>query len=430
MMRKISVLMGVLLLAACTSQTSSKKQKEEHKGDVSSGYAFTLWVETNEIPDAAYYQNLANTLKSSSPFTFKKAIVRVTGDGAGKSSEPWYNAMNPQGNQNNPIILSLLKDLEGQNITLYALPDVEKGDAWDIYSMTDDAPSLPVATYPDVANAAGTLKQSVQWVVDINKAAAAQGITTQFTGIVFEAEGSYYPNNEDSLKAIDYYKKQIPGAANLKVGMTGAPSQGASYKQYGTDGYLNEGYLQVYNLTDNPKSDSNTYIDAMAQTASVTNPIPALPDSIYTIAWLLNPQTAAQTVWTTNSKTWKSGQPMGMQHSHDPAVNIGLLNWDFYNGGNGYAYGEKCGPTQTNCATVYFMLSTECGPNPPAGITCDCLVSGCPQSLINAFGTWSSADGVNQFLAFLDLANQDWKLQPDQFAIFQYQLLPAKWFGK
>lgn len=33
MMRKISVLMGVLLLAACTSQTSSKKQKEEHKGD-------------------------------------------------------------------------------------------------------------------------------------------------------------------------------------------------------------------------------------------------------------------------------------------------------------------------------------------------------------------------------------------------------------
>lgn len=230
------------------------------------------------------------------------------------------------------------------------------------------------------------------------------------------------------MQAIKTYFQDY-GLTNIKIAATAeGPGNGSIFVQYAQEGVLDEGYIEMYNLTDNPTIDpTNTYIDAMGQGAISTPTVPAYPNSIYTDAWLSNPSTAAQKIWETNPATFKPGQDMGFQHSHDPAVNIGLLTYGFYNGGKGYYYGLGCTPGDVGCPKIYFMFSTECGPNQPPGITCDCVVSGCPQSVINAFGTWSEPEGLDQFLQFIDLANDDWQLPTDQFAIFQYQLLPNNW---
>lgn len=423
------------LSGACNSDQAAPAQAPGIGDSSGSEYSFTLWVETSDVPDTTYYDNLATVVTSSPSLEFNKVILRVTGSGAGVGG-PWYDAMNPAGNNNNPYVLEFLRKLEGQNIIVYALPYFSKAsdELWAIYpSMVDDASSL-TTWWADYGGSttdstfAGSLKQSVRWVNDINTLATSQGITTLFTGIVFEPEGSPYPNDIRTPQAIATYK-QTYGVTSLKVGMTGGPSQGAAYAQYGNAGVLDEGYLQIYNLTDAPQADPNAiYIDAMAEGALSSTTVPAFPNSIYSDAWLNTPATAAQTLWSTDSTTWQPGQNMGFEHSHDPTINIGLLNWDFYNGGSGYTY--NCTPNEANCAKIYFMFSTECGDsngNVPAGIQCDCLVTGCPQSRINAFGTWNTIDGLNQFLSFLDLANADWQLPEDQFAIFQYQLLPNDW---
>ncbi len=416
-------------------------------------YTFTLWVETSSPPDDTYYQTLADFLTSkpaqNPTFKFNKAIVRVTGVGS-KSGEPWYDAMNPTGG-NVPTILALLAALNNTDITLYALPYLSNDpkEPWDMYSgYLDDASSLAtwwtnnpckngsgVTVNPCYSEkvVAGSLKQAVKWISDINALATAHGITKQFSGIVFESEGSPYPNDQRTPQAIHTYMATY-NLSGIKVGMTGDPSQGAAYAGYaalncaGGAQCLDEGFLQVYNLYDSPAADpyGNTYIDSEVPGA-VGTPFPAPPDSIYSLAWA-NPATAASTVWATPT-SWAYGTVQGFQHAHSPSFNVGLLNFDFYNNGAGYTYASGCVSGSTQCAKIYFMFSTECGPNPPPGITCDCIVD-CSQSKINAFGTWDSAAGPATFLQFLDLANADWQLPTDQFAIFQYQLIPKTWVGQ
>jgi hypothetical protein len=462
---KIHHLLPVLLLAVALAACGSGQQEEDsswlppHLGSstlndaANPNYTFTLWVETSSPPDDTYYQNLADFLTSAPAqnptFTFNKAIVRVTGVGAA-SGEPWYDAMNPTGG-NVPTVLALLAALQNTDIVLYALPYLSNNpkESWDIYTnLLDDAPSLAVwwttpcklsdGTYRNPCYSEnvvmGSLKQSVKWIQDINALAAAHGITKQFTGLVFESEGSPYPNDQRTPQAIHTYMAAY-GMSGIKVGMTGDPSQGPAYAGYaaldcdGNAQCLDEGYLQLYNLYDSPKADPNTvYIDAEASGA-VSTPFPVWPASIYTDAWLADPSTAANAVWTTDTDTWTPGHDMGFQHAHSDSNNIGLLNFDFYNDGKGYTYASGCVSGSTQCAKLYFMFSTECGPNPPPGITCDCIVD-CSQSQINAFGTWNSAEGPTEFLQFLDLANADWQLPPDQFAIFQYQLIPPSWVGQ
>lgn len=434
--------LGMLFLSgACGSSNSSSSSSNQPAGiGDSSGfeYNFTLWVETSDVPDASYYDSLAAVVTSSPSLSFNKIILRVTGVGA-DSGGPWYDAMNPAGNSNNPYILEILRKLEGTGVAVYALPYLSKtvkltppidDERWVIYSdMADDASSLQTWWSSEGVSDSyynGSLKQAIRWVGDINNLAAQKGISTRFTGIVFEPEGSPYPNDERTPQAIATYK-QTYNVGSLKVGMTGAASQGAAYSQYGLDGVLDEGYLQLYNLTDTPQADpNNVYIDAMAAGAISGGTVPVFPNSIYTDA--LAASSPSQALWGTDPSTWKPGQDLGFQHSHDASTNIGLLNWDFYNGGSGYTY--NCAPGKANCAKIYFMFSTECGDadgNVPQGIQCDCLFTGCPQSQINAFGTWGTVNGLNEFLNFLDLANADWQLPTDQFAIFQYQLLPNAW---
>lgn len=458
--RLIPLLAVALMACGSGTQEEDSSWLPPHIGTTTQGepansnYTFTLWVETSSPPDNTYYQNLANFLTSTPSanptFKFNKAIVRVTGVG-GARGEPWYDAMNPTGG-NVPTILALLAALNNTDITLYALPYLSNDptEPWDIYSgFLDDAPSLSVwwtnnpckdasgATRNPCYNekvVAGSLKQAVKWIQDINALAKVHNITKQFSGIVFESEGSPYPNDERTPQAIHTFMTGF-SMSGIKVGMTGSPSQGAAYTGYaalncaGGAQCLDEGYLQMYNLTDAPKADpNNVYIDAMASGA-LSSPIPVYPNSIYTDAWLAGPATAASAVWTTDSTQWAPPQNMGFQHSHDPATNIGLLSWDFYNGGSGYTYANGCAQGSSQCAKLYFMFSTECGPDVPSGITCDCIVD-CSQSRINAFGTWNSAAGPATFLQFLDLANVDWQLPTDQFALFQYQLIPKTWVGQ
>ncbi len=420
--------------------TGGKRKTRKYGTDALPSYNFTLWVETNDVPDTTYYDDLATVITSNPNLNFGKVLLRINGDGAAVS-EPWYDSMNPAGNGGDPYVLELLKKLEGKNVVVYAVPYLSKvvkptdDENWDIYAgMADDAPALQSWwTSLGVSDSyyAGSLKQSVRWVGDMNSAAANQGISTRFTGIVFEPEGSPYPNDERTLQAIATYK-QTYNLPNLKVGITGDSAQGYAYSQYGKDGVLDEGYLQLYNLTDVPAQDpGTTYIDAMAEGALTTPTYPVFPSSTYSQAWLENPSSAGETVWSTDGNNWKPGQILGFQHSHVDANNIGLLSADFYNEGNGYSY--KCSEGEVGCPKIYFMFSTECGDadgNIPSGIQCNCLMTGCPQSRITAFGAWSDTEGVEQFFQFLDLANEDWQLPTDQFAIFQYQLLPKAWVGQ
>jgi len=440
-------------IEACSSSTTSTseaedpgnvdstKQKRKLKTiDAPDDYVFTLWVETNYPPDTTYYDDLAKVITSNPNLTFNKVLLRINGDGAAVN-EPWYNSMNPAGNSGDPIVLELLKKLDGTGVVVYAVPYLSKvvtqhdDENWDIYSnMADDATSLQSwwsSLGVSDSYYAGSLKQAVRWVGDMNNAAAAQGISTRFTGIVFEPEGSPYPNDARTLQAIATYKVTY-NQPNLIVGITGDSAQGYAYSQYAQQGILNEGYLQLYNLTNtSSQSPGTTYIDAMAEGALTGPTIPNFPDSIYSQAWLANSTTAAETVWTTNANTWKPTDIMGFEHSHDDSQNIGLLSADFYNDGNGYSY--QCADGATGCAKIYFMFSTECGDddgNVPPGIQCNCVIAGCPQSRINAFGVWNDSTGVDQFLHFLDLGNEDWQIPLDRFAIFQYQLLPKPWVGQ
>lgn len=407
-------------------------------GDSDGGFTLTLWVETNSIPDTAYYSQLAQALTDNPNFSFGKVLIRVNGDGAA-SGEPWFDSMNPSGNNGNPIILEILRQLESTNFDVYYIPYLSKivknndDERWDIYTgLADDAPSLVdwwanyYGTGQAIANDYfhGSLKQSIKWAVDMNAAATANGLTKQFTGIIFEPEGSPYPNDDRTLQAIKTYQNTY--GTSLKVGMTGDTGQGYAYSQYAKDGILDEGYLQMYNLTTTiPQNADVIYMDAKAPEALPgKTTIPTYPDSIYTNAWLNDPSSAGQEIWDTASSL-KPNQDMGFQFN--PTSSTGLLTFDFYNNGNGYSY--ACAPGAVNCAKIYFMFSTECGPNPPAGITCDCVIDGCPQSDINAFGTWSSEAGADQFKSFLTLANAQWQLPTDQFAIFQYQLIPKSWLG-
>ncbi len=449
--KKYSILVLLVFAFLITGYrfNSSKPKKSEtrrnsginfkHQQD----YLFTMWVETNTPPTTDYYDQLAITLVSTPNLGFSKVLVRVNGAGAA-SGETWYDSMNPMGNNNNPIILEILRKLQGTNIEVYAIPYIASGDFWDIYSgnfdAVDDAPSLSawMAANGGIGAYKGSLKQSIHWIKDINNIAQTKGITKTITGILYEPEGSPYPPVSGSanasaatLQAIQTYMKAY-GLTNIKVGVTAAgPNDGPTFVQYSKAGILDEGYIEMYNLTVNPAIDpSHNYVDALSATAKITNPIPARPNTIYTDAWLNNPSTAGQTVWQTNPATWQVGQNMGFQHSHDTSKNIGLLNYSFYNGGSGYYYYLGCTPGSAGCPKIYFMFSTECGPNPPSGITCDCVVAGCPQSKISAFGTWSTGEGLDQFLQFIDAANVDWQLPIDQFAVFQYQLLPKSWLSQ
>lgn len=440
------------LSTACNSSTSnnstSAKANAGGIGDSDGGFTMTLWVETNSAPNTAYYDQLAQVIQSNPNFSFGKVLVRVNGDGAA-SGQTWYDSMNPAGNGANPIILEILRQLEGTNVAVYYIPYLSKivksddDERWNIYTgFADDAPSLvdwwiyyncddptPSCTAPPVANDyfSGSLKQAIKWAVDMNAAATANGITKQFTGIIFEPEGSPYPNDERTPQAIKYYQNLY--GTNLKVGMTGDPGQGYAYAGYAKDGVLDEGYLQMYNLTTTVNGSSTIYMDAKAEAALPgKTTLPVYPNSIYTDAWLNDPSTAGQEVWDT-ANPLKQNQDMGFEFN--PSLGNGLLTADFYNNGKGYPY--VCAPGAANCAKIYFMFSTECGDGTsadlPNGITCDCVIDGCPQSQINAFGTWSTETGADQFKNFLTLANAQWQIPTDQFALFQYQLIPKSWLG-
>lgn len=446
-----------LSIAHCGSSGSSQEDSSwlpSHIGSTqqsepaNTNYTFTLWVETSDPPDEDYYKTLATFLAANPTFKFNKAIIRVTGVGAAQGGD-WYESMNPTGG-NIPTILTLLAELNNTDITLYALPYLSNDpkEPWQIYSgYLDDASSLvqwwtnnPCKDSSgktknpcyDEKVVAGSLKQAVQWIQDVNVLAAGKGITKQFSGIIFESEGSPYPNDQRTPQAIHTYMSAID-LSGIKVGMTGDPSQGAAYAGYaalscGGVQCLDEGFLQLYNLYNSPAADpyGYTYIDSEVPGA-VSSPFPAPPDSIYSLAWA-NPSTAANTIWETPT-SWAYGTVQGFQHAHSASFNVGLLNFDFYNNGDGYTYATGCVSGSTQCAKIYFMFSTECGPNPPPGTTCDCVID-CAQSKINAFGTWNSAAGATEFLQFLDLANVDWQLPLDQFGIFQYELMPKSWVGQ
>lgn len=428
----ISLLVSCLACDDLSTSNVRKKKSAVGIGGSDGGFTMTLWVETDSEPDAAYYDQLAQVLTDNPNFSFGKVLVRVNGDGAAVG-EPWYASMNPAGNGNNPIILEILRKLEGTDIEVYEIPYLSKtvktGDdeRWDIYTgMSDDAPSLAswwmsLGVAPDYYH--GSLKQAVRWAHDMNAAATALGITKQFTGIIFEPEGSPYPNTEATLNAIKTY--QTTFGTTLKVGMTGDAGQGFAYTGYAQDGVLDEGYLQLYNLTSTVSGSDTIYIDAKnSSSLPGKTTIPAYPNSIYTDAWLSNPVSAYQMIWTTPNLL-NPGQEMGFEFN--TVLLNGLLTADFYNNGKGYPYG--CADGGSNCPKIYFMFSTECGPDLPGGITCDCVIAGCPQSQISAFGSWSSEEGAEQFKNFLNLANEQWQIPTNHFAIFQYQLIPKKWLG-
>ena len=435
----------VRTIPACNSGTTSTPPPVTSGppgiGSSDGGFTLTLWVETNSIPNTTYYDNLAKVLTDNPSFSFGKVLIRVNGDGAA-SGEPWYDSMNPAGNGGNPIILEILKQLQGTNFDVYYIPYLSKivktddDERWDIYTgLADDAPSLTDwwANYNGTGDPIaddyfhGSLKQAIKWAVDMNAAATANGITKQFTGIIFEPEGSPYPNDERTPQAIKYYQGLY--GTNLKVGMTGDPGQGSAYQNYAKDGVLDEGYLQMYNLTTTVNGSSTIYMDAKSADAlSGKTTAPVFPNSIYTDAWLnKNSVAPSSAVWNT-ANNWSTGQDMGFEYN--PSNSMGLLTEAFYNNGSGY---ESFVCTTGACPKIYLMFSTECGDgvsgDVPNGITCDCVVDGCPQSQINAFGTWSTADGADQFKSFLSLANAQWQMPTDQFAIFQYQLIPKSWLG-
>jgi len=348
-----------------------------------------MWIEGDDGDDT-FYKGIVDYATSVQPLESNKLLLRLADP---QSSNPSISA-NFQLTAQSRLIASILQLSErGFTGQVAIIPDFTGGQTWTWNptggTFTDD----------------NKWEKAYYWADHANDVLTANGSHLLISEVTIEAESSGISADEPTLAAIRAYQKTLwptmhadPGfvGSGLSHGFTNL-AQMATWTVGDPDTrLLDAAYCELYNMYKQVGSGT-TYVDAYASSANVTDPSPAAPDTIYTLA-----RNAADPVQ----------EVLGTPSVDDPASTFGYL-----------VGSHTSGNMPTDLSRTYLMFS--------------CEKLGVGGSLIDAFGTWDApagapGAGVDDFVDFCQTFTKDfmpfWNatVQPN-ICVFQYQLLPSTW---
>ena len=348
-----------------------------------------MWIE-GDNGDDAFYKGVVDYATSVQPLASNKLLLRLADP---QSSDPSISA-NFQLTAQSRLIASILQlDKRGYTGQVALIPDFTGGQTWT-WNPTG-------GTFTD----ANKWEKAYLWADRANNVLKANGSTLLISEVTIEAESSGISADEPTLETIRAFEKSLWPTMHADPGFIGSGfSHGfTNLAQMATwtvgdpsTRLLDAAYCELYNMYKQVGSGT-TYVDAYAASANVTNPSPAAPDTIYTLA-----RNAADPVQ----------EVLGTPSVDDPASTFGYL-----------VGSHTSGNMPSDLSRTYLMFS--------------CEKMGVGGSLIDAFGTWDSpavgpGAGVDEFVDFCKTFTKDfmpfWNatVQPN-ICVFQYQLLPTTW---
>ncbi|MFM8538647.1 MAG: hypothetical protein ACKOES_11355, partial [Planctomycetaceae bacterium] len=358
-----------------------------------------MWIE-GDNGDSGYYSGIVDYATSAQqPLTAAKLVLRLA-DPA--STDPSIS-QNFQLDATSALISTILTlDAKGFTGEIALVPDfTSDGHVWN--------------WSPAGEQFTAEWQKAFYWAYEANTILATSGSKNTFVSeITIEAEASGIPADEDTLNAIRAYQAtwwpELDGSpqfvgTGLAHGYTNlAQMAGWTIGATAANRLLEAAYCELYNMTE--VSGGVTYVDAYEAGASVTNPSPALPDTIYTEARNVADPVAAI---------------FGTPSVDDPASTFGFFVGKHTSTGSGMP---------TDLSRTYLIFSTE---NASEG-----------NGLIDAFGTGDApaagpGAGVDEFMAFCrkftDPTVQGgfmsfWNATAaPSICVFQYEFLPTTWVG-
>ena len=264
---------------------------------------------------------------------------------------------------------------------------------------------------PDGVQFTAEWQKAFYWAKQANDILVSHHSHTFITEINIEAQSSGVPATAETLQAIRTYQHSIwpelDGSSHfVGTGFTHGYtnlSQLATWTQGSTAGQrlLDAGYAQLYNMTETV--GGVTYVDAYAAGASVTNPVPKAPTTIYTAS--CNAADPVEEIFGT------------------PTADVEKAASTF-----GFFVGKHTTDMPPDLSRTYLMFSME-----------DASLQ---KGLIDAFGTWDAdvsapGAGVDDFIEltkkFTDVSDSEgfmhfWNATSSpNICTFQYEFLPASW---
>lgn len=355
-----------------------------------------MWIERDNGDDA-YYQGIVSYATSAQPLAASKLLLRLADPASPDSSISQNFQLSPTSR-----LIATLLDLDA---TPYAgqvalIPDfTSNGHAWN--------------WSPAGSSFTAEWQKAFTWAYEANTILAANGSRRTFISeVTFEAEASGIPADEPTLRQMRAYQQTLwpefdasPRfvGTGLAHGYTNlAQMAGWTIGSTAADRLLEAAYCELYNMTE--VAGGVTYVDAYAAGASVDNPSPAAPDTIYSEARNVADPVAAI---------------FGTPSVDDPASTFGFFVGKHTSSGSGMP---------ADLSRTYLIFSTE---HVSEG-----------EGLLDAFGTWDApaagpGAGVDEFVAFCrkftDPTAQDGFMSfwgataPPSICVFQYEFLPSTW---
>ena len=354
-----------------------------------------MWIERDN-GDASFYSQVVSYATSQQPLAANKLLLRLA-DPA--STDPSIST-NFQLSATSGLIAAVIQlDERGYAGQVALIPDfTSNGHAWN--------------WTPAGASFTAEWQKAFYWADQANAILARQGTRLRIGELTIEAEASGIPADEGTLQDIRAYQRTFwpaldasPGfvASGLAHGYTNlAQMAGWTIGATAGDRLLDAAYCEIYNMTETV--GSTTYVDAYAAGASVTNPSPAAPDTIYTLA--RNAADPAATI-------------LGTPTVDDAGSTLGYFVGKHTSAGSGMP---------TDLSRTYLMFSVE--------------KSSVGNGLIDAFGSWDApvgapGGGVDDFMRVADAFTDPsasasfmsfWgATAAPNICVFQYEFLPTTW---
>ena len=362
--------------------------EQRHAFDAA-GLPVAMWIE-GDNGDDGFYKGIVDYATSVQPLASNKLLLRLADP---DSSDPSIST-NFQFTAESRLIASILQlSQRGFTGQVAIIPDFTGGQTWTWNptggTFTDD----------------NKWEKAYYWADHANDVLMANGSKLLISEVTIEAESSGISADEPTLQAVRDYQKTLWPTMHADPGFVGSGfshgftnlAQMATWTIGDPDTrLLDAAYCELYNMYKQVGAGT-TYVDAYASSASVTDPSPASPDTIYTLA-----RNAADPVQ----------EVLGTPSVDDPASTFGYL-----------VGSHTSGNMPTDLSRTYLMFS--------------CEKLGVGGSLIDAFGTWDApaggpGAGVDEFVDFCQTFTKDfmpfWNatVQPN-ICVFQYQLLPTTW---
>ena len=364
--------------------------EQRHAFDAA-GLPVAMWIE-GDNGDDTFYKGIVDYATSVQPLESNKLLLRLADP---ESSDSSISA-NFQLTVQSRLIASILQlSQRGFTGQVALIPDFTGGQTWTWNptggTFTDD----------------NKWEKAYYWADHANDVLTANGSKLLISEVTIEAESSGISADEPTLEAIRDYQKTLWPTMHADPGFVGSGfshgftnlAQMANWTVGDPDTrLLDAAYCELYNMYKQVGAGT-TYVDAYASSASVTNPSPAAPDTIYTLA-----RNAADPVQ----------EVLGTPSVDDPASTFGYLVGT-----------HTSGNMPTDLSRTYLMFS--------------CEKLGASGSLIDAFCTWDApaggpGAGVDDFVEFCQTFTKEfmpfWNatVQPN-ICVFQYQLLPTTWIN-